>query len=263
MPVVLTEIFSNKLVESYRYREKTLFEHLDFGNYFFSGYPRPRWGIEEYPKLFIVFLPLLILGILRSEKVKLLYLVELFLFYCLLLSAVGLRDPTWGLPLTLIVIPLTGWGFLEIENSKNFKIWLVLVIGVFFLEFAYFFNSYRLGLTESRFSKRNVVYEQLTRKILNLSVGYEKIYVSDRLDNPKLYFDFYTPEIKNKLVYGSFEVKKDSTPDSLFVGVLPFEPSPSEPLYKEDGNWPEYITVFDDIKDAKHNQDIVVFSSHL
>ena len=200
---------------------------------------------------------------LKIPKNQLLLVGGLFVFYILLLSSAGFRDPTWGLPLTLVIIPLVATGLLEVKKAGRPKFWKVSLSALLVLEFAYFAATYKTGLSENQFSKRNTIYNDLSRQVSIVSKNYDKIFITSRLDNAKIYFDFYTPELESKSEYKDYDLKKDSNPNTLFVGVLPFEPSPSEPLYRDEGNWPEYIGVFDVIKDTKHKQDVVVFSSRL
>lgn len=60
-------IFVNKLVVSYKYREGLVFENLDFGNYFFVGHPRERVGVYETLKVYLFFLPLIVIGLMKTE----------------------------------------------------------------------------------------------------------------------------------------------------------------------------------------------------
>ena len=61
-------IFSNKLIESFRFRENLLFENIDFGNYLFVGHPRERVGVQEIHKLYFFMVPFLILGLIKVDK---------------------------------------------------------------------------------------------------------------------------------------------------------------------------------------------------
>lgn len=65
LPTPLVSLFSNKIVESYRYRQGLFLEYLDFGFYFFAGHPRERVGIKETEKLPVILLPLIILGFIK------------------------------------------------------------------------------------------------------------------------------------------------------------------------------------------------------
>lgn len=68
LPSPVVSLFSNKIVESYRYRQGLFLEYLDFGYYFFAGHPRERVGIKETEKLPVILLPLLILGFIKISS---------------------------------------------------------------------------------------------------------------------------------------------------------------------------------------------------
>lgn len=68
LPSPIVSVFSNKFVESYRYRQGLFLEYLDFGFYFFAGHPRERIGVKETEKLPVILLPLIVLGIIKISS---------------------------------------------------------------------------------------------------------------------------------------------------------------------------------------------------
>jgi hypothetical protein len=263
VPVMFTKIYSNKLIESIRYKEKLFIENLDFGNFFFSGYPRQRWGVEESPKLYFLFIPFLLYGFFVTAKnyQKVFTILSVSLF--LLLSTFELSSTDWSLPFIYLIIPIISSGFLSFFSLKK-KNWLkAFVILILAFEFVYFWQSYRLGYSESQFSSRTKSYQQLSQDIdLNIQ-NEDSLLIIDRLPNSITYLEYYQPKIIERIQVADYDLNTTSGLNKLFVGVLPFEPSPAEPLFKKDEKWPGHLQVLSVIPDYKFNIDIILFRSKL
>lgn len=65
----ISKLFSNWPVVFIRRRLAIVMENLDIGNYFFSGHPRARMGVEEKQKFFFFQFLLLMIG-LMSPRLK-------------------------------------------------------------------------------------------------------------------------------------------------------------------------------------------------
>lgn len=253
-------LFSNKFIESYRYRAGLVFENLDIGNYFFKGHPRERWGVEETQKLFIGFLPLLVVGLFKIKRETRLFLAGAFLFAAVSLASFGLRAPTYSLPLLLPISFITALGAKRVlaERKNIYKYLGYLVFFVVLWEFMSFLFSYYSGFEEGRFTPRRSVYEDLVNYTKELDS--EEIVVSERLDNPEEFFRFYLKD-KNMESYefSSFNIKEKEDEKGVYIDILPDEAGPSEPLYKKDGKWPEEIDVLGEFYEKNKGQTIVVF----
>lgn len=259
IPHVIT-LLSNKFIESYRYRERLLFENLDFGNYFFKGYPRQRWGLDEAQKFFIVFLPFLIIGIFKIEKGILWFLGGYSFLTLSLLVFFEKRDLSFTLPLTFPLIFTITEGVTFLEERLKFKWFWFLFLAFLTFESLGYYRGYFKGYEEGQFSPRRPVYMNLVPDVLLLRRENEDVFVSERMKDPKIFFQFYSSvQASEQFHYESFDVRKIQGKEGLFVDVLPDDPSPIEPLYKKNGNWPEFIEFLDEFRDEGLRQTVVVY----
>lgn len=262
-------IFSNKYIASYRYRESFIFENLDFGNFFFRGYPRERWGVEEIQKLYLVMLPLLILGFLKLERKLGWLLLTWSALAFSLLAFFEERGPGASLPIIFPLILLTTNGGIFLFNRMKRTKWLVfLLVTLLFLESGSFIKGYFAAFPESLFSPRRAVYQRLVPEVEKLAQTKEQVLVSTRLGDPALFFEFYTKssfaylkgDLAQKFEFREFNIwEEEDRYNKLFIDVLPDEPSPSEPLYQEGGRWPQPIKVLTELYDKGRRQTVLVY----
>ena len=250
-------IFSNKLIESYRFREKLIFENLDFGNYFFTGHPRERWAIEEPQKLYLAIFPLILLGVSVLGK-KLGWFLLGWSSLTLTLSALfGARGPSATLPLVFPIIFLITSGVFRLRKL-NWSLSFLAII--FILEFLIFSNNYFSELSESRFSPRRPIYKEVTSAVKLLRRPQERILVTNRLGNSSSFFKFYLGEdsLKN-YEFRYFSIWQEKDLDKLFVDALPDDPKPDEPLYQQDSSWPVELNVLGEFYDKGKRQNVVLY----
>lgn len=253
---ITARLFSNKFIESYRYSERLIFENLDIGNYFFQGHPRERWGKEEMLKLYVALLPVFLLGLFKLEKKLVSFLVvfsTLPIVTAVFFSGSGF-DFDLSLLLPIVIVVTSGITFLF--NAKR-TVFYFLSLLVFF-EFAVFLRHYFGGFVESQFSPRRPVFAELFPALKSIG-RHEKMVVSERLGEPKPYFDFYSAGKDSQVEFRNFNIWEEKDLDKLFVDVLPDDPSPKEPLYKKDGNFPEHIKVLTEFYDRGLRQTVVVY----
>lgn len=251
-----TKFFSNKLVESYRYRQKILFENLDFGNYFFSGHPRERWGTEETPKLFFSILAVIALGLFKTDR-KLMGVMILSVLAALLLPVIFVSQPGLNIFILLPAVICATEGIVVIWPKQKYIVLPLLLL--LFLEAGTFLNQYTKGLTESQFSPRRPIYINLVRAIQLLAKPGEKVVVTERLGDPSPYLNFYNKNSLNSFEFRTFNIWEEVTYDKLFVDILPDDPSPKEPLYKKEGKWPQQIKVLAQFRDSPKRQTVVIY----
>lgn len=253
-----TVLFSNKVIEGVRSREEIIFDNLDFGNYLFGGHPRQRWGIEEIQKFYAVFLPLFLVGI---SKIK--FRIKYLVLNSGLLIAAGivffsLRSPSATLllifPIALIIA--SGLHFLLKPNKKFFTSALLSIFAfeVFIWSINYFSDS-----SESLFSPRRKIYQELVPALVALRQPEEKVMVNERLGDPEPFFKFYSKNT-NGFEFRNFNIKSEKIDADLIVDVLPDAPSPKEALYEENGKWPEEIEVLAVFYDENLRQKAVVYN---
>ncbi len=252
-------VFANKVVESYRYRENLVFENLDFGNYFFSGHPRERWGVEEVPKFYITTIPLFLLGFVNLKKRIGWFLIGWTSLSLALLALFGGRGPEFSLTLALPVSVLIALGinFLLKPGWKKNGLYVLSLVAIF--EFVIFAKSYFAGFGQSLFSPRRAIYQDLVPKVQSFRAEGERVLVSERLGEPFLFFQFYLKNSPRDFEFREFDIWREKDFDKIFVDVLPDDPSPKEPLYKENDQWPEQIKVLAEFYDRGKRQTVVVF----
>ncbi|MBU0569763.1 hypothetical protein KKB40_03200 [Patescibacteria group bacterium] len=260
----LSRAFSNKIIESYHSRRELLFENFDLGNYFFSGHPTERWGVEETPKLFVIFLPLILVGMLavnkKTKKVEQLIISWSILSLSMFVWCI-FRGPGETF---LIVFPLVILAAMGLNHflKKRRILSSITVIGILF-ELMIFCSYYFSGLNESQFSPRRPIFENLAKEVeLNKNVG-EQVLVSQKLIDPKPFFEFY---IKNETLddyeFRTFEIWKENV-GKLFVDVLPDGALPSENLYTDDGSWPEKLEFVAKLYDTQKRQTVFVYRKNI
>lgn len=225
----VSKVFSNKLIESYRSHLGNVLEGMDPGYYFFSGHPRERWGVEESQKMFIVFLPLIILGLFRLKKRTGLLILGIFAIALSVNSAFMLQSSSSYFPVVFIFCYLAALGILSLV--KRNLIVLYIFIAVFSYEYVLFGINYVNGYSESLFSPRRFYYQSLVEKIDQMRKPGELVLVTDKFVNPRQYFRFYLMdrdlagyEFRNYIVWDEENL------DKLFVDIQPQEELPSTPL---------------------------------
>lgn len=258
---LITKIFSNKFIENYRFREKIIFEHLDFGGLFFKGHPRQRAGVEETQKLYIAFLPLVLLGVLGMRKRFFKFWLSFGIFYLAILSLFSLRGASFSLPLFIPIIFMTSYG-LHWVLKKRLKYVATIFSLLLSIEAVVFGLSYFNGFEEGQFSPRRPVYKSLVPQVLQLTDGKEKVKVSQRLGNPDVFFQFYSKgKGLNNFELTSSNFKEDYDTSALYIDILPDDASPAEPLYKENDKWPNEIDVKYEVYETRKRQTVVIFEA--
>ena len=127
------QIFVNKLVESYRYREGLLFENLDFGNYFFIGHPRERGGVTEVLKIWLAFLPLLVAGLIKVKLSVRWFTLSLGLLAIVIPVVLTDHSPEAGFLVIVPVAYLVAEGVIYLLNRRKREEILLGIISLLFL----------------------------------------------------------------------------------------------------------------------------------
>lgn len=259
-PKILSRVFINKVTENYRQRQKILFTNLDFGNYFFSGHPRERGGVEETQKLLLFTLPFILLGLFKigSDKGKFLITWTIVsLFVLTLLNLQGSQTLIMIMPLTV----LASVGFVESLSVKKkiVRVLIIIVLAFGLFEIIYFYNSYFKGFGESQFSSRRPIYIDLSSKIKETRRVNEKVLVNDRIGDPKEFLNFYLGKNIEGFEFKSFDYHKESETGKLFIDILPDDPISNEPLYTNDGTWPENLNILGVLYDTGRRQKVVIY----
>ena len=127
------QIFVNKFVESYKYREGLLFENLDFGNYFFSGHPRERGGVTEILKFWLAFLPLSVIGLIKVHSRVRWFLLSIGSLSIAAVVFLADRSIYANLAITIPVAYFTAEGLIYLLKGRTEERVLLGLISLLFL----------------------------------------------------------------------------------------------------------------------------------
>jgi hypothetical protein len=259
-PSVGAKVFINKYLENYRERNKILFENFDFGNLFFSGHPRERWGIEDEQKLLLFLLPFILIGIFKIGRTQGKFIFSLWLTSLSFLYLFSFRQ-SQTLILIIPYIILASLGILGVLKKRRLAIKIIVfIIFIFgFYEMVFWGTHYCLGLNESLFSPRREIYEELANKVGNILKPGEKVLVSTRLVDPEPFFNFYLKENTINYEFRDFKYWSESKDNRLFIDVRSDDPSPTEPLYSIGEEWPGTIEVLAEFEDQGKRQKVVIY----
>jgi hypothetical protein len=104
------------------------------------------------------------------------------------------------------------------------------------------------------------VIEKLVTAVNQFRNKQEKVIVNERLGNPRKFFQFYLKDINlEKFDFKNINIWEEKDRNALYVDVLPFEPSPAEPLYTQEGDFPEKLTLLYKDEDANLKQNVFIY----
>lgn len=256
----LTKIFVNKLTVSFQEKVGILSDGFDPGLYFFKGYPRERWGIEETQKFLPTTLVFAFIGLLLVNKRKTVLMIKVFSMFLLLSAILGKVDQHILLGTSIFYSYLTSLGILSSFQDRNRKNILFFLLVICIFEIIYYGNLYFKNLGENRFSPRREIYLDLTKKVKELRKENERVVVNSKLIDPEPFFRFY---LKDKNLDGfefrGFDIWQESLKDGLFIDVLAGEPGPSEPLYKLSSGENVPLVILFSLNDAANNQIVYIY----
>jgi hypothetical protein len=258
-PSIVTKVFVNKYLENYRERNKILFENFDFGNLFFGGHPRERWGVEDEQKLFLFLFPFILIGFFKIGRTQGKFIFSLWLSSLSFLYLFSFRQSQTFI-LIIPYIILASLGILKVfEKGGGIKV-IVFIVFIFgFYEMIFFGTRYCLGLNESLFSPRREIYERVVNKVKDILRPGEKVLISTKLVDPEPFFNFYLKKNSTNYEFRDFKYWAESKDNELFIDVRSDNPNPSEPLYTTGGGWPNTIQVLSEFEDQGKKQKVVIY----
>lgn len=235
-PVLLTRIFHNKLT---MYTQKFLenyFSHFSY-NFLFSDKSLPdRYRVPLNGILYILELPLLLVGIfgLIKENKRL----SMFLIGWITIAPIGSAltfDDVPNLQRTLLVFPaisvVEAFGLIKIiENLRKSSFLRILGMGlmlIFVYSISFYIHQYYVHASRYRPWYRQDGYKELVEKVNTLLVKNKKTIITDRESAPTIFFLFYSKyspikfqkETKNtkmrdvdRISFGQFEFTQEECP---------------------------------------------------
>lgn len=235
----LWRFFPNKLTLGARMVLDNVYNELDFGNYLFEGQPRPRSNILEIQKLYVIFVPLILIGILNTKRNKSYALLSMFVF--------GLASASFLMILPIVIY--TAIGIVSISKNNKLTNFVYLII---FLEAVIFLRYY---FSNSLFSsKYKYFYSEVAELVVKERRQGEKVLVNDRIIGSEKIFSLYVSDLDN-YEFRSFDVENEYGSGVLYVDFRPGEPSVQESLYEI----PEYLTVVAEFEDYSNKEKIYVY----
>lgn len=139
------KLFSNWPVVFLRRRTAIVMENLDIGNYFFSGHPRARVGIEEKQKFFLFEFLLIMVGLISPSLKK---YGKFLIYYCLVILLADFIFKWRGHNETILFsVPFLLLVSLGMERVSHWpKKYLILFTGFSLMEMSAFLIFNSLGL---------------------------------------------------------------------------------------------------------------------
>ncbi len=200
-PRFLTRVFHNKVVGYSEQFLQNYFKHFTYDFLFTDqGFPA-RYHIPLIGLLYIIELPLLLVGIsyVLISKNR----IGLFLLSWIVISPIGSSltfDDVPNLQRTLLMFPslsiLSALGLLYIfslckQRSKVSRGMIIFIVVAFVYNVLFYLHQYYIHALLYRPWYRNDGYRELVKKANTLIPNYKKVVVTDRESSPTIFFLFY------------------------------------------------------------------------
>jgi len=177
---------------------KHLFDHFNPKFLFFTGDRNPRFSSQETGQLYLIELPLLILGILYliKDKQKNTGFLIFWLFAALIPAATARETPhalrtEVVLPTYQIIISYGIYTFFKSLNSFLIKPGIFFLIIIYFFSSFRFFHNYFVHYPIEYSSEWQYGYKQMIDFVKEAQDEYDYIVVTRSLGRPYIYFLFY------------------------------------------------------------------------
>lgn len=240
--VLVTRVFHNKLTMYTQQFLENYFSHFSY-NFLFSDKSFPdRYRVPLAGVLYIVELPLLVVGIfsiLKKDKRG-----AMFLLGWIAIAPVGSAlafDDIPNVQRALIVFPalsiLTALGLIKVMDLLKKKYWFrILGLGlglIFIYNISFYLHQYYIHAGRYRTWYRQDGYKELVKTINSLLGSSKKAMITDRESSPTVFFLFY-----NKYPPSSFqqETKNTRMKDLDRVSFGQYEFSQEECPLKEEND---------------------------
>ena len=207
-------------------------DHFSAQFLFLSGDANPRHSIQTSGQLYLIFLPLIILGgwhLFRTSRPAFNWLL-MWLVLSPVPAALTKATPhaLRSLPLVLPLVILAAAGFVYLMDKKRLIALVVTLILLF--EFGRFWYSYQYQYPLIYSSQWQYGYQELMTFINDHEGDYDRIYVTRELGRPSIYYWFYSKTDPSLVQAANSNVPKDQGEylafDKLIFGQPPFQPEP-------------------------------------
>jgi len=179
------------------------FSHFDMNFLAINGDEVPRSKSPEMGQIYLLEVPLLILGIIFLIKSNLFnpkskIFIFLFLFISPIASSLTFQAPS-ALRALAMVIPLTiliACGIYQfiifVSKLKFKKILLVILIALYTYSIAYYFDSYFLHYAKRYPFAWQYKFDELVPYLESQKNNYQNIYITNKYDQPYILFLFFS-----------------------------------------------------------------------
>lgn len=188
-------------------------KHFSYRFLFVQGDPNPRSQMPGWGQIYLISLPILVLGIVRTIRKR--DFAHLMVVFILLVSPIpasitkesphALRSILMALSLAILI----GLGVKQMtESFQKYRVYLLaVVIGFYLIEFGLYFNSF-LNLYPKNFSQDwQYGYKKLFEDYRGEFSKYQKVIISDRYAQPYIfalyYLNYDSTEFKNSVSYNA------------------------------------------------------------
>lgn len=167
-------------------------DHFKLNYLFFSGDLNPRHSVQSVGNLYLIQLPLLLLGLFWLIKSKKLAILPIILWLILAPTPAALTKTTpHALRSLSLVIPLSiisAYGFSKLLKRK----WLTIICLLTLLfEFSRHQYIYHLDYPKLHQSHWQYGYQELVEYLEPIKADYQTIYLTRELGRPSIYYWFY------------------------------------------------------------------------
>lgn len=179
------------------------FSHFDMNFLAINGDEVPRSKVPEMGQIYLLEIPLLILGIIFLIKSNLFnpkskIFIFLFLFISPIASSLTFQAPS-ALRALAMVVPLTIliacgiYQFIEITSKLKFnKILLAIFVVLYTYFIAYYFDSYFFHYAKRYPFAWQYQFDKLVPYLESQKNNYQNIYVTNKYDQPYILFLFFS-----------------------------------------------------------------------
>lgn len=196
----VNKLFHHRYLVNAAVISRNYFDHFNPDFLFLESDTNPRHHAYGMGLLYLIELPLLVYGgyrLVGEKKVEHKWLIAWWFIVAPVASA--LTDSTPHAIRSLLLLPgfqvVTGFGLVKLFWESSRWQWLIRgsVIGLFSLNVFYYINLYYV-VTPYHFAKDwQYGYKELVARLQPLESEYDQIIVTNKYDQPHIYFAFYQP----------------------------------------------------------------------
>lgn len=254
------------------------FDHFNPAFLFFKGDGNPKFSTQDVGQLYLWELPFLVLGslLLFKKKQGHWWLIPYWLLIGIIPAATARETPhalriettlpTWQILTAMGFLGFWGW-FQKLEFKKVFKFLIIIVtFSLLFLNFVYFQHGYWRHYPIEYAGEWQYGYKPAIEFIKTVESEYDKVWVTDALGRPYIYFLFYLQDnpqsfwqeaIVEREVYGFVKVK--SFGKYHFSSKFDFEGKGKSLYLDKPGNLPPEAKVIKDFYLLNEEKVLVAF----